>query len=554
MPPSQGEWNILKVTINNEEVNLDSQVTAIHAHLIPVPTGTESHPVGKILYFHARFPSNYVNNENEQPPNFVSVLFDPETNGMTQYTIPRFPAATGVDVDPSKLFCSGHTHLADGKLLVAGGERNQPPWGSNGTKYSFLFDPSVLGDPDPQPWKFTKNTGVITKMSRGRWYPQLTRLHDGTVIAMSGYPEEPSTSTPPEYTVIIPERYDPATEIWTPYSDMEDGLQIPLYNGAYVIPFGAWKGEIFYDMVAFGPKLDDWEGAHRFNPFSEVNYWNPVGSQSKPVRLHGCSVLLPISSGDTNIRIINIGGFNIPTSCELIEIGSDPNTDWIPVPDMDHPRHDCPNAMLVADGSLIVIGGGDPETTILVPEMLDYSDPDPSNWSWSELPAMEVPRKYHSTALLLPDGRVWCGGSRIYSDPQNFEFENDMERRIEIYSPGYLFEGARPVITSAPLTINYDEEFEVSYDVTSDPAPEIDSIVLISLPSVTHCYDSNQRYLVLDFELSVNFGALNVTAPVDEYLAPPGYYMLYLLQKKYQSVSGEVRIPSIARIAKTVQA
>ena len=549
MPPNQGEWNILKVTINNEEVDLDSQVTAIHAHLIPVPTGTESHPVGKILYFHARYPSNYVNFENEPTPNFVSILFDPETNEMTQFTIPRFPDDIGVDVDPSKLFCSGHTFLADGKLLVAGGERNQPPWGSNGTKYSFLFDPSVLSDTLPQPWKFTKNTGVITQMSRGRWYPQLTRLHDGTVIAMSGYPEEPppSSQDPPEVTVIIPERYNPDTQQWTPYTQMEDGLRIPLYNGAYVIPFEAWQGEVFYDMVAFGPQLDEWQGAHRFNPFGTTDLWNPVGSQSKSVRLHGCSVLLPIKSTDTDIRIVNMGGFDDNSkSCELIEIGSNTSTDWVPIADLEHHRHDCPNALLLADGSLIIIGGNE----TLVPEMLDYSDPDPSNWEWSSLPAMEVPRKYHSTALLLPDGTVWCGGSRIYTEPQNFEFENDMERRIEKYSPGYLFEGARPEITSAPLVINYDEVFEVWYNVTAEPSPDIDSVVLISLPSVTHCYDSNQRYIVLDFEASVNFGALNVTAPVDEYLAPPGYYMLFLLQKKYQSVSGEVRIPSIARIVR----
>ena len=129
-----------------------------------------------------------------------------------------------------------------------------------------------------------------------------------------------------------------------------------------------------------------------------------------------------------------------------------------------------------------------------------------------------------------------------------------MERRIEVYSPGYLFEGARPEITSAPLVVNYDEVFEVWYNVTAEPSSDIDSVVLISLPSVTHCYDSNQRYIVLDFEASVNFGALNVTAPVDEYLAPPGYYMLFLLQKKYQSVSGEVRIPSIAKIVKLFRA
>jgi len=54
----------------------------------------------------------------------------------------------------------------------------------------------------------------------------------------------------------------------------------------------------------------------------------------------------------------------------------------------------------------------------------------------------------------------------------------------------------------------------------------------------------------LDFEASVNFGYLNVTAPLDRYIAPPGYYMLFLLQNKSQSISGELRIPSIAKIVK----
>ncbi len=390
-------------------------------------------------------------------------------------------------------------------------------------------------------------------MARGRWYPQLTKLHDGTVVVMSGYPEQPSS---PENTVIIPERYDPATKVWTPYSNMTDGLQIPTYNSAYVIPFGAWQGEIFYDMVAFGPELQDWTGAHRFNPsLSITQNWNPVGSQSKPIRFHGCSVLLPIKSSDTDIRILNIGGFGSATGCEMIEIGSDNNTDWVPVPDTNYPRHDCPNAMLLADGSLIIIGGGDAETIVLVPEILDYSDPDPSNWVWNELTdsdaIMKVPRRYHSTALLLPDASVWCGGSRKYSDPQNFEFENDMERRIEIYRPGYLFEGSRPVIYEVPKILNYGEDykFDLVLDVENDPDILIDSIVLISMPSVTHCFDSNQRYVILDFE-TISVNKFYVTPPSDRYIAPPGYYMLFVLKDKSQSWSEQVRIPSIAKIIK----
>ena len=209
--------------------------------------------------------------------------------------------------------------------------------------------------------------------------------------------------------------------------------------------------------------------------------------------------------------------------------------------------------MLIADGSLITIGGGDAEEAILYTEKLDYSDADPANWTWSVVndnPSMHVPRKYHSTGLLIPDGRVWTGGSRIYTDPQNFEFENDMERRIEFYSPSYLFEGTRPVITSAPLVINYDDDFDVSYDVTSDPAPIINSIVLISLASITHCFDSNQRYIILDFEETITYGTLSVTAPLNRYIAPEGYYMLFLLQDESQSSSGHIRIPSVAKIVK----
>lgn len=88
------------------------------------------------------------------------------------------------------------------------------------------------------------------------------------------------------------------------------------------------------------------------------------------------------------------------------------------------------------------------------------------------------------------------------------------------------------------------------HDVSGEITPIINSIVLISLPSVTHCFDSNQRYLILDFIESVTEGIFDVTSPLDGFIAPPGYYMLILLQDKSQSNSGEVRIPSVAKIIK----
>ena len=198
--------------------------------------------------------------------------------------------------------------------------------------------------------------------------------------------------------------------------------------------------------------------------------------------------MLPINSSVQVARVINLGGGN--NTAEMITLdAADSNPQWIDIPPMNFARHDAPNALLLADGSLIVIGGRDQSHNfVMVSEKLDYSDINPSHWTWSNLPVvMSVPRAYHSTALLLPDGRVWVAGSRRY---QWNEFEDDMERRIEVYKPGYLFEGERPQIVSAPSTINYGETFEILYS-GNESEPKISSVALISLGSVTHCFDAN---------------------------------------------------------------
>ncbi len=59
-----------------------------------------------------------------------------------------------------------------------------------------------------------------------------------------------------------------------------------------------------------------------------------------------------------------------------------------------------------------------------------------------------------------------------------------------------------------------------------ETVPELDSVVLISLPSVTHCYDSNQRYLILEFNITMTLGSIEVNTPLNSYFEPPGYNML----------------------------
>jgi hypothetical protein len=154
----------------------------------------------------------------------------------------------------------------------------------------------------------------------------------------------------------------------------------------------------------------------------------------------------------------------------------------------------------------------------------------PATQQFSRLASMVAPRLYHSTALLLPDGRVLvAGGGRF-----NGVNEPTDQLSAEIYSPPYLFNGARPVISSAPSTIQYATHFSI----TTPDASQITSAALIRLGAVTHAFDQNQRYVPLTFQQAT--GGLTVQSPSSANLAPPGYYMLFIVNSN--------GVPSVASI------
>ena len=149
--------------------------------------------------------------------------------------------------------------------------------------------------------------------------------------------------------------------------------------------------------------------------------------------------------------------------------------------------------------------------------------------TWSTMSAMVTPRLYHSTAVLLPDGRVLvAGGGRNQNAPN--------ELSAEIYSPPYLFKGARPSITSAPASTTYGSNFSVS----TPNASSIASVALMRPGATTHTFDEDQRFLNLSFQQAG--GGITVQSPANANLAPPGYYMLFLINQ-----SG---VPSVASFIK----
>jgi galactose oxidase len=153
---------------------------------------------------------------------------------------------------------------------------------------------------------------------------------------------------------------------------------------------------------------------------------------------------------------------------------------------------------------------------------------DPVTESWTTDVPMQVPRLYHSTALLLPDGRVWVAGT-------------DGETRMEVYTPDYLLRGVRPVISDAPASVAYGQGFSVSL---LEPV-DISSTCFIRLSAVPHTFNMGQRHVALDIT-QTDPQSIDITAPDDPNLAPPGHYRLFVLDAS--------KLPSVAPIIQLVYA
>ncbi|MER3480367.1 MAG: hypothetical protein C4327_07780 [Meiothermus sp.] len=164
---------------------------------------------------------------------------------------------------------------------------------------------------------------------------------------------------------------------------------------------------------------------------------------------------------------------------------------------------------------------------------------DPKANAWTLGATAQVPRNYHSTALLLPDGTVWTAGGGGCGEGCTVNHLN-----YEIYYPPYLFEpdgsgssryARRPSLTGAPRTLAYDQRFTLQ----SPDAPSIASVSLVALGAATHGFNMNQRFLELPIT-DRGAGTLQVTTPANPNLAPPGFYLLFILDAD--------GVPSVAKV------
>ncbi|WP_155897391.1 RICIN domain-containing protein [Aureimonas ureilytica] len=160
----------------------------------------------------------------------------------------------------------------------------------------------------------------------------------------------------------------------------------------------------------------------------------------------------------------------------------------------------------------------------------------PQTGQWRTGASMKIPRLYHSTALLLPDGRILSGGGGapgpVYGN------------NAEIYSPPYLFaaDGSpapRPTIATEPGTIRLGQTLQVK---AGGDRP-IARFTMIKTGAVTHGFNTDQRFLEVPFTKTADGYALRITN--DGVDATPGYYLFFALDDAgVPSVGKMMRIPS----------
>jgi hypothetical protein len=197
------------------------------------------------------------------------------------------------------------------------------------------------------------------------------------------------------------------------------------------------------------------------------------------------------------------------------------------------------NAVVLPDRTVFVSGGAmTHEGGDMMPTARLQSEIyDPETGQWQAAAVADVVRLYHSVALLLPDGTVVtaCGNPPPYGDRAPWEPpQPNEELRLELYRPPYLFRGARPEISDATQEWGYGGTLTVG----SPQAGRLRWAQLISPGSTTHAFDCHQR--LVDLPITAQGGGrLTVTTPAGPGLAPPGWYML--------TVVDQDRVPSVAR-------
>ncbi len=426
---------------------------------------------------------------------------------------PENPAGSLADGNTNNYFCAGHTILEDGRFLMVDGT-------ANGNMGRF--------NPANESWSSAGNTAT----NQTRWYPSTIILGNGKVFTVGGTEDggHGSSCTGGDRSGEI---YDPDTN-----------SSVLLNGGSNIMPnqdpdaypriFLMWEQNAnpnIFRVFNAGPFAQSWyytintDNNTASVANGDVDNFAPSGGCAQG-RLQGTYARLDDG------RVIAMGGFKFnesgPTTASVSIIDPEAGSpNWTQAASMNFSRH-YNLSTLLADGTLMMIGGeiGD-DISRLTPELYN-----PASNSWSNLANIAFKRNYHTSAVLLPSGKVCVSGGEDNNGPGDLG-ETD---QMQVYSPDYLSAGSRPVINSSPTTAGYGSNINVSYSSSNT----INDVILRRPGSSTHGFTYNMIGAPCSF--TDNGSSLTVTIPSNPNRIPPGYYMLFI----FSNNSG-TKVPSVAK-------
>lgn len=446
-----------------------------------------------------------------------SVLFDPQTKEIRPLMI------------LTDTWCSSGQFLADGTLLQTGGDLD-------GFKKIRMFRPCKVGGFCD--WVELQDV----ELANGRWYATNQILPDGMVIIVGG-----RGSNTVEY---YPPRKDGAV-VFPFLAETEDSQMDNLYPYVHLLP----NGHIFIFANNKAVLYDHQENI-------VVRNYPPLDGGPRNYPSAGSSAMLALQGDYSTAVIIVCGGAQFGAfierstdtpahgSCGRI-VATSPEPEW-EMEDMPFGRI-MGDMVMLPTGEVLIINGAQAgsqgfemaSNPCLHPVL--YRPDQPIGLRFMTLNPGTVPRMYHSTANLLPDGRVLLAGSNPHVF-YKFNIEFPTELRVEAFSPEYLSAdraNIRPAIEEIPETVRYGETFDVLVSVLL-PVVGIVEVNLINTPFATHSFSQGQRLVKLTATPSVPDGngryKIGCTAPPNGAVAPPGYYMAFAVNQGVPSVARWVHL------------
>jgi hypothetical protein len=488
-----------------------SSVTSAPVNLSPLPTEATTGKWGPLVNW------DIVPLHMHLLPNGKLLAWGKFEPGGTVMGMPRLwdpasgPPTSAIETPvDTMLFCSGHAFMPDGRLLISGGHKQD----DKGIDVTNIFDP-------------TSGSFVpgLPKMAFGRWYPTVTELPDGRMLTMAGRDSAGQVVTTPEIW---------ESDHWVPLPGAGT-LSIPYYPRNFIDPK---NGLVFMAGERIQSRWFDPDGTGAGGGRGRwidgpSHKWLFNRDYGTAAMYEPGKILVAGGGGNSGWATPDPKASTPTATAETIDLNAGTPT-WQNVAPMSVPRRHL-NSTILPDGQVLITGGTSGGGFVSIDEGLGEKAAEvwnPSTKEWTTLASNSVMRVYHSVSILLPDATVLHGAS---GNAMAGAVPVPDENNHEIFSPPYLFKGARPTITSPPpASVGYGQSFEIA----TPNAAQVTTVRWIHIGSVTHAFDFGQRANTLTFARTAT--GVSVTAPSGPNLAPRGHYILFILNRNGVPSTGQI--------------